>query len=80
MLKKLKLKKEKRKKENSSELQKPNIEAEVYDNKKCDWEKKKLKSLIGFLSAKKIDNYNRGRNGAGQGDGNLKQSTEQIKK
>ena len=38
-------------------------------------EKKKLKSLIGFLSAKKIENYNRGRNGAGQGDGNLKQST-----
>ena len=40
---KLKLKKEKRKKEkkerkeNSAELQKPNIEAEVYNsNKKCD--------------------------------------------
>ena len=25
-----------RKKENSTELQKPNIEAEVYNNKKCD--------------------------------------------
>ena len=25
-----------RKKENSTELQKPNIEAEVYDNRKCD--------------------------------------------
>ena len=31
------IKKEKRKKENSTELQKPNVEAEVYDNnKKCD--------------------------------------------
>ena len=37
--KKLKFKKEKRKKrerKNSTELQKPNIEAEVYDNKKYD--------------------------------------------
>ena len=54
-LKNFKLKKQKRKKKrekNSTELQKPNIEAEVYDNKKCDWEKK-LKSLIGFLSANK---------------------------
>ena len=50
-----------RKKENSTELQKPNIEAEVYNNnKKCDWEKKKLKSLIVFHSANKINNYNRG--------------------
>ena len=55
-LKNLKLKKE----ESSIELQKPNVEAEVYDNnKKYDWGKKKLKSLIGFLSANKIDNYNR---------------------
>jgi len=23
--------------ENSTELQKPNVEAEVYDNRKCDW-------------------------------------------
>ena len=59
--KKLKLKKGKRKKkkkdENSTELQKPNVEAEVYDNNKtCDWggKKKKLKNLIGFLSANKI--------------------------
>ena len=30
------------KKENSPELQKPNIEAGVYNtNKKCDWEKRK---------------------------------------
>ena len=35
--KKLKLKKrEKRKKENFPELEKPNIEAEVCNNKKCD--------------------------------------------
>ena len=35
-------KKEKRKKENSIELQKPNVEAEDYNNNKnCDWEKKK---------------------------------------
>ena len=38
-LKKLKLKIKKReKKENSINVQKPNIE--VYNNKKCDWEKK----------------------------------------
>ena len=39
------------------------LEAEVYDNnKKGVWgkKKKKLKSLIGFLSDNKIDNYNRG--------------------
>ena len=57
---------EERKKENNTELQKPNVEAEVYNNnKRYDWEKKekknkKLKSLIRFLSANKIDNYNRG--------------------
>ena len=33
---------EERKKENSTELQKPNVEAEVYNNnKKCDIEKEK---------------------------------------
>ena len=32
-----KLKKKKKKEDNSTELQKPNVEAEVYDNnKKCD--------------------------------------------
>ena len=39
MFKKLKIikkrKEKNRKKENSTELQKPNIEEEVYDNKKC---------------------------------------------
>ena len=45
---------------NSTEVQKPYVEAEVYDSKKCDWEKKKLKSLIRFHSASKIDNYNSG--------------------
>jgi len=28
--------KKKKKKENFTELQKPNVEAEVYNNKKCD--------------------------------------------
>ena len=47
--------------DNSTELQKPNVGAEVHNNnKKCDWGEKKLKSLIGFHSANKIDNYNRG--------------------
>ena len=72
--KKLKLKKE----ENFTELQRTSVEAEVYDsNKKCDWGKKKLKSLIGFLSANKIDNYNRWR---GKKEKNPKESTEQVKK
>ena len=42
--KKLKLKKREEKKENSTELQKPNIEAEVYNNnEKCEWKKKAQK-------------------------------------
>jgi len=83
MFKKLKLKNEKRKKkeENFTELQKPNVEAEVYDNNKkmClrKKKKKKLKSLIGFLSANKIDNYNRGGKKGGK---NPKESIEQVKK
>ena len=39
--------------------------------------KKNLKSLIGFLSAKKINNYNRG---GQKGEKNPKESTEQVKK
>ena len=39
-------------------------------------EKKKLKSLIGFLSANKIDNYSRG---VGKEKKNPKESTEQVK-
>ena len=31
-----KKKKNRRKEENSTELQKPNVEAEVYNNRKCD--------------------------------------------
>ena len=62
MLKKLKLKKEKeKKKENSTELQKSNIEAEVYNNnKKCNWGEEKPKRLIRFHTANKIDKYNKG--------------------
>jgi len=41
--------------------------------------KKKLKSLIGFLSANKIDNYNSGGKG-GKKENIPKESTEQIKK
>ena len=44
-------------------------------------EKKKIKSLIGFLSANKIDNYNGGVWGMkGKGKKNPKESTEQVKK
>ena len=44
-------------------MQKPNIEAEVHNSNKNVTEgkkekKKKLKSLIGFQSANKIDNFN----------------------
>ena len=45
-------------KENSTEIQKPNVGAEFYNNKKCDL--KKLKSLIRSHSANKTDNYNKG--------------------
>ena len=53
---------EERKMENSTELQKPNIEAEVYNSNKNVTEKiKKLRNLLRFHSASKTDNYNRGR-------------------
>ena len=54
-------KREKKKKENSTELQKSNIEAEVYNsNENCDWKKKKnMESLSRFHSANKVDSYNR---------------------
>ena len=39
---KIKIKRERKKKENSTELQKPNVEAEVYNNnKKCDLGRRK---------------------------------------
>ena len=42
--------------------------------------KEKLKNLIGFLSANKIDNYNRaGDKGRKKGGKNPKESTEQVK-
>ena len=63
--------------DNSTELQKPNVGAEVHNNnKKCDWGEKKLKSLIGFHSANKIDNCNRG---GKKEKKNPKESTEQVK-
>ena len=65
--------------ENSIERQKPDIEAEVYNNNnECDWEKeilKKLKCFIRFHSANEINNYNQG----GKKRKNPKESTEEIK-
>ena len=43
-LKKWKLREKKKKEENSTELQKPNIEAEVYDDNKNVTEKKEQES------------------------------------
>ena len=67
--------------ENSTKLQKPNVEPEIYsNNKKCDWEKKKkIKCLIRFHSANKMDNYNRGGEKEKEKK-NPKESTEQVKK
>ena len=73
------------KKENSAELQKPNVEAEICDNSKKMWlrkrKKKQLKSLFGFLSANKFENYNRGREKEKKKkEKNLKESTETNEK
>jgi len=53
-------------------MQKPIVEADVYDNnKKCEWGgKNKFKSLTGFLTVNKIDNYNR------KGSGGAKKKKE----
>jgi len=57
-LKKLKIEKRKEKKKTPEKCKSP-VEAEAYNNNKnCDWEKKKLKSLNRFRSGNKIDNYN----------------------
>ena len=73
---KIKINRERKKKENSTELQKPSVEAEVYNNNKKMWQgkQKKLKGLIRFHSANKIDNYSRG-----EKKKNPKESTEQVK-
>ena len=42
-------------------MQKPYVEAEVYNSKKVTEKKEKLKSLIRFHTASKIDNYSSGR-------------------
>ena len=56
-------KKEKRKKENSIELQKPNAEADVYNNSKKNVrgkkKRKKLRRLIRFHSVNEINKYNK---------------------
>jgi len=56
-------------------LQKPKVEAEVYDNnKKCDWEGvKQIKKFIGFLSANKSTTTTGGR-GRGEEKGRKKKS------
>ena len=51
------------------------MSAEVYNNKKCDCEKKKLKGLIRFYSAYKIENNNR----VGKKRENPKESIERSK-
>ena len=68
------------KKENSTELQKPNIEAEVYNNnKKCDWGKKKSsKASLDFIVPIKWTTTTEA-GGRGKKKKNLKQSTEQVK-
>ena len=72
-----------KKKNHPSEPQKPNIEAEAYNNnKKCEWEKKKKKkaqNLVRFHSANKIDNYNRGGKKKKKKKKNPKEYTEQVK-
>ena len=80
------LKKRKKKKENSTELQKPNIQAEVYNNNKNVTEKekkKRLKILNRFHIANKIDKYKVGAGGGGEKEKrkkkNPKESTEQVK-
>ena len=68
--------------ENYLELQKSNVEAKVYNNnKKCDCQKIKLKCLVRFHSANKINIYNRGgKNKIGKKKKkNPKESTEQVK-
>ena len=70
----------KKKKENSIEQQKPNVEVEVYNNnKKCDWEKKAQK-LNWTHNTIKINNYNRrGGKGKKKEKKNPKESIEQVK-
>ena len=52
----------KKKKENSTEVQKPKVEGEFYNNNKTmnEGKNKKLIILIAFHSANKIDNYKGG--------------------
>ena len=64
-------------------MQKSNVEVEVYNNNKNmigRKRKKKLKSLIGFHSANKTDNYNGGGKKGKKRIKNPKESTEQVKR
>ena len=70
---------------NSAELQKPNVEAEVYNNnKKCGWDRKKkrkqkLKSLIIFKVPIKSTTTTVGGWEEKKKEKNPKESTEQVK-
>ena len=65
--------------ENSTQLQKANIEADICNsNKKCDWRKRNLKSLIRFHSANKI-NIGEKKKGKKKEKKNPKETTEQVK-
>ena len=78
MFKKLKIikkrKEKNRKKENSTELQKPNIEEEVYDNKKCVWGEKKKAQKLNWISQCQVNWQLQQRE-----EKNPKESTEQFK-
>ena len=78
----------KKKKENSTELQKAKVEAEVYNinnvirKSKTKQNKKTLKNLNSFHSANKIDNYNRVWEGEIKNEKKKKdpkETTEQVK-
>ena len=68
-------------------MQKPNVEAEVFNNSEnvTEGNKKKLKSLIRFNNANKINNYSEGGGGGRINKGNEKskrnprESTKQVK-
>ena len=45
-------------------MQKPNVEAEFYDNKKFDWKKNRKAQKLNWISfANKVNNWKRGGNG-----------------
>ena len=69
---------EESKKGNSTELQSPMQRQSFITTIKSVTEGKKLKSLIRFHIANKIDNYNRGEKKGIKKEKNSKESTEQV--